>query len=270
MIRQHKSLPPGPSSWVEIQRLTTAGTSSITIPAGYTSIGLWIVGGGGSGASEHFNAHNPGCGGNGGQARDFIIPHDRTAVTISVTVGGGGPQTATGTNQTGANGGASSVTINGTTYSADGGLMAPGGASSGAPTKVQYSGRGGTAWGNGWPGTGYPDPDIVGRYPDGFASNGENGLPNPFDATDTNLYGGGGGGGFDSYRSGGSHPNDSFSYGGETGGARGGGGPNNNAANAGGNATFYGGGGGGGAFSSGHGYGRGGAGYQGIVIIYAM
>lgn len=52
------------------------------------------------------------------------------------------------------------------------------------------------------------------------------------------------------------------------GGGRGGGGRNNNATNRGGDATFYGAGGGGGAFSSNHGYGAGGAGYQGIVIIY--
>lgn len=268
MRRHHKEETPPPVGWVEIARVTATGASTVNIPAGYSSIGLWIVGGGGSGASEHYKANSPGCGGNGGQAMEYVVQNDGSALSVSVVVGTGGPQTSTGTNKTGSNGGVSSVTINGTTYSAEGGRMAPGGNYSGTPTKVQYSGRGGAAWGYSWPGTGYPDPDIVGRYPDGFVANGENGLPNPFDATDTNLYGGGGGGGFDSYRTGGSHPNDSFSYGGETGGASGGGGRNNNVTNAGGNATFYGGGGGGGAFSSNHRYGAGGAGYQGIVIIY--
>ena len=32
------------------------------------------------------------------------------------------------------------------------------------------------------------------KYPDGFAGNGDNGLHNPFDLQDTNLYGAGGAG----------------------------------------------------------------------------
>lgn len=254
--------------WSEIGRFDVAGNFTFVLPSHVSQIGLWIVGGGGSGASEHYNSGNSGCGGNGGQARDFIILHDGSSVAIDIVVGNGGPRTATGTNKTGSNGGNSSVTFNGVSHSALGGLMAPGGNSTGTPTKVEFSGRGGVGWGWNWPGTGYPDPEIVGRYPDGFVGNGENGLKNPFDPEDTNLYGAGGGGGFCSYRTGASHPNDSFSYGGETGGGGGGGGRNNNQTNKGGDATFYGGGGGGGAFSSGHSYGAGGAGYQGIVIIY--
>lgn len=275
MRREHTVLSSPSGSWTEITRVTSVGTSSITIPAGYTNIGLWVVGGGGSGASEHGNSDNCGLGGNGGQARDFIISNNGGAITASVTVGSGGPQTATGTNKTGSDGGNTSVTINGTTYTANGGLMGPGGNTSGSPTKVEYSGRCGVGWGIPWGSAPYgpywvnPNPSVIGRYPDGAPFNGENGLPNPFDDNDTNLYGAGGGGGFDSYRNSG-HPNDSFSYGGDTGGGPGGGGDNNASSNAGGNATFYGGGGGGGAFSSNHTYGRGGAGYQGIVIIYGQ
>lgn len=266
--REHNKLSSQPSTgFVHLMTITRPGTTVFdNIPSEFTTLGLWIVGGGGSGASEHYNSGNSGCGGNGGQARSFEINY--TGGILIVDVGSGGPATATGTNKTGANGGDSSVTYNGATYTAKGGLMAPGGNTTGTPSKVDFSGRGGVGWGWNWPGTGYPDPSIVGRYPDGFVGNGENGLPNPFNPNDTNLYGAGGGGGFCSYRNGNSHPNDSFSYGGENGGGRGGGGRNNNATNRGGDATFYGAGGGGGAFSSNHGYGAGGAGYQGIVIIY--
>lgn len=251
------------SGWSEIGRFDVAGNYTFIPPSHVSQIGLWIVGGGGSGSSEHYNAHNAGTGGNGGQARDFIIIYEGGALTV--VVGSGGPATATGTGKTGSNGGDSSVSYNNTIYLAEGGIMGRGGNSSTVPTKVQYSGRGGASWGYTWTN---PDPNIAGRYPDGFAGNGENGLHNPFDLQDTNLYGAGGGGGFDSYRNGNSHPNDSFAVGGETGGGMGGGGKNNNQTNRGGDATFYGGGGGGGAFSGGHTYGAGGAGHHGIVIIY--
>ena len=99
-----------------------------------------------------------------------------------------------------------------------------------------------------------------------YTIKGEDGARNPFDESDTNLYGSGGGGGYCAYLGvdlTATYPN----YGGK-GAGRGGYGANNATTNRGGNATFYGGGGGGAAFSSNHSNSLGGSGYQGIVKIY--
>lgn len=278
MSRRHHYIPAVPQpaeQWVEIARVTTVGTSTVSIPSGYSQIGFWIVGGGAGGAGDRSSSQNAGAGGNGGQAVPVVVERSAAAATVVVGGGGAGGTKSTNASTSGA-GGASSVTYNGIAHTAAGGLKA---ANYGYEnSKVANSGTGGfgqngvdanfhavqrsgkAGEGNGFTYNGVTHSNT--RY-----CNGGDGQPNPFDPNDTNLYGAGGGGGTNAYTA---SDRAMLSYGGLTGGGNGGYGvaAAANTTNRGAAATFYGGGGGGGAFTAQHTYSQGGAGYQGIVIIY--
>lgn len=260
-------------TWREIARVTTTGTTTVNIPNTYSQLGFFVVGGGGSGHGDFNSAGHPGNGGNGGCVNHWEIP--MSGNTVVVTVGAGGGKSASkGSSK---NGSASFVVYNENTYTSDGGYGGTNDANHGMciNTVQTNSGVGGIYI--------YTSPSSNLAYLEWRATHtalettvisgttlnggavGQNGYPNPFDETDTNLYGAGGGGGFNAY----SGPvwNAPIS-GGTTGGGTGGYGAYNTSTNKGLDATFYGGGGGGASFSSSHTYGQGGAGYQGIVIIY--
>lgn len=254
--------------WVEIMRVTTIGRKTVNLPQKYKQLGFFVVGGGGSGHGDFRGGGNSGSGGNGGCVNHFTVPFN--ASSCSVTVGRGG---STGRSQNNSNNGSASyVVYNGVTYKSDGGY---GGSNTQgkANTKQENSGIGGFArWG------GYENSAMYNWcanhtalevYPGTkttYGGKGENGLPNPFDETDTNLYGAGGGGSQNAYRPVG-YVGPAIS-GGVKGGGAGGYGRDNTMENRGQDGSFYGAGGGGGTFSSNHSHSQGGAGYQGIIIIY--
>lgn len=270
-IKQDAPVPPIPTKgWEEITRVTTVGTTQITIPSGYDEIGFFIIGGGGSGHGDFYNSGNSGNGGNGGCVNYFEVPYTLSACSVTVGKGGDAGQSKGNSN----NGVASSVTYDGSTYTSAGGYGGYNG--SGNNTKQENGGIGGSArWGGyygqdmfDWCSTHTP---LDGSYPTStwaYGSKGEDGLPNPFDENDTSLYGAGGGAGQNSYDIPSGYVVGPAMQGGLNGGGAGGYGTNNSQQNRGQSGSFYGAGGGGGSFSSNHTYGQGGAGYQGIVIIY--
>ena len=262
----------GDHKWEEVARITTIGTTIISLPT-CSELGFFIVGGGGSGHGDFNSSRHTGNGGNGGCVNSFVVPFSVTS--CSVTVGKGG---AYGPSQYGSNNGSDSyVSYNGTTYASIGGY-----GGSNTPNisniKQENSGIGGCArW------CGYSSIDMYNWcsthtsleiYPDqtvtwgNYGSMGEDGLPNPFDKSDTNLYGSGGGGSQNAYDIPSGYCVGPAILGGTNGGGDGGYGSNNAITNKGQDGSFYGAGGGGGSFSSNHTYSQGGAGYQGIVIIY--
>lgn len=264
---------PAEANYVEIGRYSTVGTFTFTFEED-AIYGFFVVGGGASGMGDYNSAGWGGNGGNGGQAiafQDIPVSANTEAVIV---VGAGGAGGDSGANHAG---GDSSVTINSISYTAQGGLRNS--ATSPVPnTKVEHSGCGGyPCRGNplteveaglifsGKAGEGDPFPYNNVTRPNTFHSQGGDGLPNPFDENDANLYGAGGGAGANSYQY---STQQGYISGGTTGGGTGGGGSNNASTNKGSAATFFGAGGGGGAFSSNHGNSVGGAGYRGIVIIY--
>ena len=254
--------------WVEIMRVTTIGTTTVNLPKIYKQLGFFVVGGGGSGHGDFSGGGNSGSGGNGGCVNHFIVPFNMSSCSVTVGRGGITGQSRKNSN----NGSASYVVYDGVTYQSNGGYggsNTPGKAN----TKQKNSGIGGFArWG------GYQNLAMYNWcanhtalevYPGTtttYGGKGENGLPNPFDEADTNLYGAGGGGSQNAYLPTG-YVGPAIS-GGVRGGGSGGYGNNNTATNRGQDGSFYGAGGGGGSFSSNHSYSQGGAGYQGIIIIY--
>ena len=263
LLSKHKTY-----GWVEIAKITTIGTTEVSLPK-YREIGFFVVGGGGSGHSDFSTTRWTGSGGNGGCVNHFTVPFTTTSCTV--VVGSGGAKTGVKGSKSN-NGSPSSIVYNGITYKSDGGF---GGSNSKGElnTKQVNSGLGGFGkWG------GYNDEAMYvwcanhpasELYPGTIipGGKGENGLPNQFDETDTNLYGAGGGASQNAY-----YPTTLYVGpaipGGVKGGGDGGYGNNNANTNMGQDGSFYGAGGGGGSFSSKHTYSRGGAGYQGIVIIY--
>ena len=269
---------------VIINALTITATKEITSAEiqqlsdnGSAYMGLFMVGGGGAGSGDFSKNGHAGGGGSGGVVKIVEDITLRKGMALAIVIGTGG---SGGTrNRTAASGGDTSATYNNTTYTAAGGrggYNSNGNSSSQSNTVIKqfpriegsaYGGQGG-----GWKEKGnvmkyYNTPFSVDLTPPAWTIKGEDGTSNPFDPTDTNMYGSAGGAGYNVYGGydlSGSCPNS----GGTTGGGRGGYGANNAATNRGANATFYGGGGGGGAFSSGHGNSLGGNGYQGIVKIY--
>ena len=216
-------------------------TSSTTwiVPEGVTSVDVFCVGGGGSGAGDFGTAKFSGSGGNGG----VVTYAENVSVTpgssIQITVGAGG---IGGERFDGRPGGASSF----------GNLVISSGGYGGAdprPDKQPNSGRGGRR-----------------GYSDGLNYDfmrGEDGIECPlFYYSTGNRYGAGGAGANSAYGI-----TSLQQYGGNTGGGDSGYGNDNTPQNMGSDATFYGGGGGGGAFSSNHTYSLGGNGSSGIVII---
>lgn len=210
---------------------TFDSNTTFIVPAGFTKIDVFAVGGGGGGGGDAYRAGQPGGGGYGGNVVYTTI-NVTPGQSIPVTIGAGG----TGGSHQVAGGAGGTTTF--------GSVSAAGGAG-GAATGLCYdSSSNGACGSTGWDGT------------DGVA------CPIDVPIASGNLFGARGGGGTNSY-GGYTHQ----SAGGRTGGGTGGGGYDNAAENWGGTGTFYGAGGGGAAFSSGHGYSVGGNGYKGIVII---
>jgi hypothetical protein len=149
-----------------VQRFTTTGSSTWTVPNGVTSVDVLVVGGGGGAG------HNSGGGGSGGG----VSSQTGVAVsgTVNVTVGAGG---AAGTsNGSGVNGGSSSFG----SVSVSGGNRGTGFTAGAGGASVSGSGAGGQgSSGSGVAGT---------RGSDGPLSS--------ITGTSTNYAGGGGGGGW--------------------------------------------------------------------------
>lgn len=267
-------------------------TSNFTIPAygiqnaylskGYKFVSFFIVGGGGAGTGDFTGSDTNGFGGCGGECL-LISNLPLVATYLSGYIGAGG----TGGTRTldGNNGGDSYVTYNSNTYTAAGGW----GGKQVFSKRTRFEtyprgirklgGRGG--W---WGGASVSDHQTrIAQYynmtPEEaiaaststdiwYTIKGETGVKNPFDSTDTTVYGCGGGAGFDAYRGvdfSSTYPN----YGGNNnvGGGRGGYGSNNASTNKGSDATSYGSGGGGAAFSSSHTNSLGGSGKAGCIIV---
>jgi hypothetical protein len=260
--------------WEEITRVTSIGSSTVTIPSSkYSTIGLFVVGGGGSGHGDFNTARHSGNGGNGGCVNHFIVPFYSGSTSAIVIVGGGGASVSSKADSN--NGSFSSVTYNGHTYVSDGGYGGNNNKDT-INTSQTNSGLGGkykagelSADVYNWISTHTSKETGTINSSTYIGSKGCDGVLNKFDPTDLNFYGSGGAAGVNAY-----YPNDDRRYpqisGGQTGGGKGGGGDDNNEMNKGGNGLFYGAGGGGGAFSSKHTNSIGGAGHQGIVIIYGL
>lgn len=266
---------------------------------GYNNLSIFLVGGGGGGSGDGQIRGTVGTGGGGGECITINnLPLKATTLTISIGSGGSGSVAKVYSGVTGKAGGNTTVTYNGTTYTAKGGY---GGdiqvmSKNTIFTKYPRGNRKFGGWGGGanvqtttaynWAQSyyNYTPEQYIKEYPSDtnikYSQKGENGVTNPFDSSDTMVYGCGGGGGYDPYDwyTEATATNKTYyskiqsefpNYGGDNnaGGGRGGYGDNNASTNCGHNATSYGSGGGGAAFSSGHTYGYGGNGKQGIVIL---
>lgn len=119
--------------------LYTTGTNYIvTTTTDSKGIYAILIGGGGGGGSGGANSNGTGGGGGGGGGgaiSTIYIPNPNigSSMTISYTIGSGGSGagslTGNGAGYNGSGGGATSVTYNGTTYSANGGAGGSGGTS---------------------------------------------------------------------------------------------------------------------------------------------
>jgi len=152
---------------------TTPGTYTWTVPANVTTINVLAVGGGGGGGGGGFLTTNGsgGGGGGGGQVTTVNSISVNAGDSTTVVVGSGG--SAGAYTDPGSNGGISSVTINATTYSANGGrgglAWSPGtgglaggsgGSDGGTGSQATGGGKGGTtlvsSYGTGGSGGGGP------------------------------------------------------------------------------------------------------------------
>jgi hypothetical protein len=155
--------------------LITSGTSW-TAPIDFNTQANNVLiiggGGGGSGASQTPAGNSvAGCGGGGGGATKIVNANILAGVTYTVAIGAGGTSGAgnnTSSLSQGGNGGTTSMTIGGTTYSANGGT----GGQSNVTGSVRIAGTGGT----------------------GTTNNGGNGAIGGIGTTPYSNAGGGGGG----------------------------------------------------------------------------
>ncbi len=170
-----------------IQVLTS---TTWTVPTGVTAIDILVVGAGGGGGSEG------GGGGGGGEVRTATGISVTAGASASISVGTGGIAGSHTPGVSSGPGGASSLVINSTTYSAGGGSAGVGWVSS---ANYAAAGSGGT---NGTQITGGTDFSKGGRnsvQQDGFALGGYGtvgyaGVTTSFTGTSTIFAGGGGGG----------------------------------------------------------------------------
>jgi len=265
-----------------IERFTTVGSSTWTVPSGVTSIEYLIVGGGGAGGTAYLNASAGG--GGGGQ----VVSGTRSVTAnenYTISVGNGGALSSASP-YPGGDGGRSSITTSGGSTVAAG--LGGGGGSSfkvgpeGYASTTGYTGGGGGAWAantsSGSTGTGgasFKGGDAYGHGTEGFAqaagggggaggagsaavyyNGGAGGVGVASSITGSEVkYGGGGGGG------------KRMTGGGSAGSGRDGGGSGGyNTTGAAGTSGRGGGGGGGGGDSA-----VGGTGGTGIVVVrYAL
>jgi len=170
---------------------TTVGTSSWTVPAGVTSVDVYVLGGGGGGGN--------GYGGGGGYANNTFNYAVTPGTSISVVVGAGGANGQSSYGYSGANGGASSFG----SITASGGKGASGaggnGGSGGSASCPSCNASGGSNGSNGRganPGTGggvstVPFLDTAHYAPLGGGGAGLSGR----DGVASNVFGGNYGGG---------------------------------------------------------------------------
>lgn len=281
----NNTVPTPEYGWEEIARIIQTGAeTTIDIPEYYSKVGFFIVAGGGGGCGDYNKSDCPGQGGNGGEVNNVIVDNVASSAVAKVGSGGiGGNKTTPDKNTDNGRtaGGDSYVVYNGVSYNSVGGYYGGYAAGYSKGNLLQTGNRGIGGCGAGlnnypgnsefadyfWNGKAGEGEDFDSTHSNTLHIHGGDGHHNPFDVFDDNLYGAGGGGGCDSYR-GYAYTKTHFGEGGNNGGGNGGYGDNNKSQNKGTDAMFYGGGGGGAAFSSGHTYGQGGSGYQGVVIIY--
>ena len=248
---------------------TFTGSTTYTIPAGYTRLDVFCVGGGASGQNAYGNS---GTGGGAGYTRT-ITNVSVNGGTLSITVGGGGAAKAPSSSRGYNPGGATVVKYNNNVVlQANGGSSREGGSGGSGPgAAVSYNDSGGqyshyiTSGGSNGSNGQYPDSSTfpTQRYYT-YPTGGQGTNTRAWGDSSGTLYAGGGGGG---------GANTGGVWGGGAGGAGGGGqggtGALYNGASAGGNgagATGGGGGGGGGSRDGGPRY-NSGAGGSGIVLI---
>lgn len=252
------------------QTQTITSSKSVTVPQGYTLMDVFCVGGGGkghNGIGSDGDYYGGGAGGGGYTKTVTDIPISAEQ-KLAVIVGAGATSISS-------NGGASSVTRNGTT------LASAAGGYSANPTGVINTGgagNGGSGGGSGGNDTGSSDAraGYAGGSDGGNGSGHSSSVSGKGQGTTTKawgsssgtLYSGGGGGGGAGNRQGATSTGKGASGGSGGGGAGGNGGtdgskPATNGAN--GSANTGGGGGGGGGGYSGHA--TGGNGGSGIVLI---
>lgn len=161
-------------------------STSWTIPNGVNAIDLLIVGGGGGGGADG------GGGGGGGEVRITSGVAAPTGATINVTVGSGGAGSSHTPSSAGSYGGASSLVISGTTYSAGGGANGVGWQTAESYALAGSGGSGGSAV------TGSTNYSRGGRNSVqanlGVGSVGYDGVSTSFTGTSLTFAGGGGGG----------------------------------------------------------------------------
>lgn len=283
------------NSNLDITENTTLTATDIQsyINQGYKTVSMFIVGGGGGGTGDGYPQGTCGCGGTGGECKSFKDIELVSNKDMTITIGDGGTKTNGGEESKAGNGGDSQVKYNGKTYTAEGGY---GGDNRSYSTVISMTHRdlfiehprGDRKWCglSTWVPGGDKDKatKLISQYytvtPEEYillksdkelrySIKGETGVRNPFDTTDTMIYGCGGGGGYNAYA--GYDFTDTYpNYGGDdnAGGGRGGYGTDNATTNRGTDATSYGSGGGGAAFNSNHFTSYGGNGKQGIVKLY--
>lgn len=236
---------------------TFIGAQTYTIPAGYTRMDVFCVGGGGKGGRGYRSVYYAEGGGGGGGGRTSTVQNIAisSGQVLNIVVGAG-------SSSYGTNGGTSSVSRSGSTLcSANGGNSC---------TTDSYSSRGCNGGSGGGSGAWYDSPDYVragaggsdgsdgtrGNYVGG---DGQGTTTRAFGESSGTLYSGGGGGA----------GADVSAADGAAGGAGGGGAGGRTEANgvAGGTNTGGGGGGGGGNIASSGARGEGGNGGSGIVLI---
>lgn len=183
-------------------RLLTSGTLTFTDLRGTTSIDVFLVGGGGGSNSkttptDYGTVHSGGGGGGYTKTQKAVSVSENSAISVSIGAGGGA----------GSSGGTTTVTVNGSTYSASGG--AAGGAPwfNGNNTVCGSGGSGGSGGGSASSGgfaggSGGSDGGNGGAgrsnvFPVGSVGSGQGSTTRAFGESSGELYsyGGSGGGG---------------------------------------------------------------------------
>lgn len=222
--------------------VTIKGTQTYTIPAGFSRMDAFAVGGGGLGSSSDYSNKTGGGGGGGGYTKTVKGITITPGQTLACTVGPGATSSV--------NGNPSTIVWNGTTLISAGGGKGIQKSSSGSDGG-SGGGRGNSS-GDGYAG-GSDGRDGEGGL---YVGSGQGSTTRAFGEPSGTLYAGGGGGGAGKNGSGG------------TGGSGGGGKGGNLSSNgSNGSANTGGGGGGGGMYAYGANESQGGSGGSGIILL---
>jgi len=222
--------------------VTIKGTQTYTIPAGFSRMDAFAVGGGGLGSSSDYSNKTGGGGGGGGYTKTVKGIAITPGQTLACTVGPGATSSV--------NGNPSTIVRNGTTLISAGGGKGIQKSSSGSDGG-SGGGRGNSS-GDGYAG-GSDGRDGGGGL---YVGSGQGSTTRAFEEPSGTLYAGGGGGGAGKNGSGGP--------GGSGGGGKGG---NLSSNGSNGSANTGGGGGGGGMYAYGTNESQGGSGGSGIILL---